>query len=176
MSTEEDLPKAEDELAAPTVDIEPRALETSSDDDDDGGEPDEDGHASSPIQFGYQRFVYGAYMAGAMFVAFLVAKIGHASWLRLEQWRPTFGDPRDEIVYPLAGLVGVFSALYFWRKPSSREFANEVAEELSKVTWPNKKEVWNSTTVVIVTTLAATLFFALMDQFWKYVTDRIFSS
>jgi preprotein translocase subunit SecE len=66
-------------------------------------------------------------------------------------------------------------ALYYWRKPTSRQYANEVAEELSKVTWPSRKEVTNSTTVVLFYTLFATVFFALMDQFWKYVTDKIYS-
>ena len=66
-------------------------------------------------------------------------------------------------------------ALYYWRKPESRQYANEVAEELSKVTLADRKEVTNSTTVVLFYTLFATVFFALMDQFWKYVTDKIYS-
>jgi len=59
--------------------------------------------------------------------------------------------------------------------PSWKPAANEVAEELSKVSWPDRKEVTSSTTVVLFYTLFATVFFALMDQFWKYVTDKIYS-
>jgi preprotein translocase subunit SecE len=131
--------------------------------------------AAAPMQLGYTRFVYAAYMAGAMLVSFLVAKIGHVGWYRLGQWKPEFGEPRDEIVYIAAGVIGCAVALYYWRKPESRQYANEVAEELSKVTWPSRKEVTNSTTVVLFYTLFATVFFALMDQFWKYVTDKIYS-
>jgi len=131
--------------------------------------------AASPLQLGYLRFVYAAYMAGAMLVAFLVAKTGHVAWYRLGQWKPELGEPRDEVVYVAAGIIGVMVALYYWRKPESRQYANEVAEELSKVTWPNRKEVTQSTTVVLFYTLFATVFFALMDQFWKYVTDKIYS-
>lgn len=131
--------------------------------------------AASPLQLGYTRFVYAAYMGGAMLVAFLVAKAGHLAWYRLGQWKPELGEPHDELVYLVAGLVGVSVALYYWRKPTSRQYANEVAEELSKVTWPSRKEVTNSTTVVLFYTLFATVFFALMDQFWKYVTDKIYS-
>lgn len=130
---------------------------------------------ASPMQLGYMRFVYAAYMAGAMLVGFLVAKLGHLAWYRLGQWKPEVGEPRDELLYVVSGLVGVMVALYYWRKPESRQYANEVAEELSKVTWPSRKEVTNSTTVVIFYTLFATVFFALMDQFWKYVTDKIYS-
>lgn len=187
MSTEEDLKKAEDhtadddadEAASSSGSEAPAALARSSSDEEAAlqgelaeGEHEEGAHA---LQLGYQRFVYAAYMAGAMLVAFLVAKIGHVSWYRLGQWKPEFGEPKDEIVYTVAAVVGVLVALYYWRKPSARQYANEVAEELSKVTWPSKKEVWNSTTVVILTTLFATVFFALMDQFWKYVTDKIYS-
>ena len=130
---------------------------------------------ASPMQLGYTRFVYAAYMAGAMLIAFLTAKIGHVAWYRLGQWKPELGEPRDEIVYVAASAVGVAIALYYWRKPEARQYANEVAEELSKVTWPSRKEVTNSTTVVLFYTLFATVFFALMDQFWKYVTDKIYS-
>ena len=131
--------------------------------------------AASPLQLGYLRFVYAAYMAGAMLIAFLVAKTGHVAWYRLGQWKPELGEPRDEVVYVVAGFIGVAVALYYWRKPESRQYANEVAEELSKVTWPSRKEVTGSTTVVLFYTLFATVFFALMDQFWKYVTDKIYS-
>ncbi len=139
-----------------------------------GAEGEED-PAAAPMQLGYMRFVYAAYMTGAMVVAFLVAKIGHVSWYRLGQWKPELGEPRDEILYAAAAVIGIGTAVYYWRKPDARQYANEVAEELSKVTWPSRKEVTNSTTVVVITTLFATVFFALMDQFWKYVTDKIYS-
>jgi preprotein translocase subunit SecE len=144
----------------------------------DATEPNEakrDANEEAPMQFGYKRFVYAAYMAGAMAVAFLVAKIGHAGWDRLNKWKPDFGEPQDEIVYSVAAIAGVVVAVYYWRRQSTRQYATEVAEELSKVTWPTKKEVQNSTAVVILTALFATVFFALMDQFWRFVTDKIYS-
>ena len=194
MATEEDLEKGKaDEESADQADESETAKPSSSKRADEKGEiraktqdeldAEEAGKAddaareaaASPMQLGYMRFVYAAYMAGAMLVAFLVARSGHLAWYRLGQWKPELGEPRDEIVYVTAGLVGVAVALYYWRKPESRQYANDVAEELSKVTWPSRKEVTNSTTVVLFYTLFATVFFALMDQFWKYVTDKIYS-
>ena len=64
--------------------------------------------------------------------------------------------------------------MHYWRKKEAREYATEVADELSKVTWPTKKEVQNSTLVVVLTTLFATVFFALMDQFWRFITDKVY--
>ena len=65
-----------------------------------------------------QRFVYAAYMAGAMLVAFLVAKVGH---LALVPPRPVEARARRAAAtsscYLVAGLVGVVVALYYWRKP-----------------------------------------------------------
>ncbi|MCL2725933.1 MAG: preprotein translocase subunit SecE [Polyangiaceae bacterium] len=178
MTTKEDLEKAEGAEEAESLEASVRAASREEDEVLDKVAPEEAYGAeveSAPLQFGYQRFVYAAYMAGAMAVAFLVAKIGHVSWYRLGQWKPDFGEPKDEIVYSVAGLIGVLVAVHYWRKPSARQYTTEVAEELSKVTWPTRKEVWNSTTVVILTTLFATVFFALMDQFWKFVTDKIYS-
>jgi preprotein translocase subunit SecE len=198
MATEEDLEKKHDEEegadeASESSGLEESAAEKPAKKDDDkldvrpktqdeldaeaAGRADDEAREAnaSPMQLGYLRFVYAAYMAGAMLVAFLVAKSGHLAWYRLGQWKPELGEPRDEVVYVVAGLIGVGVALYYWRKPESRKYANEVAEELSKVTWPSRKEVTGSTTVVLFYTLFATVFFALMDQFWKYVTDKIYS-
>ena len=185
MATEDDLEK--DEKKAAGEDADDKAEVRSELDDDEkaiaereavaAGKADDAAReaAATPMQLGYVRFVYAAYMAGAMLVGFLIAKASHVGWYRLGQWKPEFGEPRDEIVYVVSGLLGVGVALYYWRKPEARQYANEVAEELSKVTWPSRKEVTNSTTVVLFYTLFATVFFALMDQFWKYVTDKIYS-
>jgi preprotein translocase subunit SecE len=186
MATEEDLKKAEHEGADDAALEDARAeipaergLAKSEDElaAEAAGKADDEAREAeaSPLQLGYMRFVYATYMGGAMLVAFLVAKMAHVGWYRLGQWKPEFGEPRDEIVYVLAALVGGGVALYYWRKPESRQYATEVAEELSKVSWPNRKEVTNSTAVVLFYTLFATVFFALLDQFWKYVTDKIYS-
>lgn len=185
MATEEDLKKAaedesqEDEsedAASPSdqADDAKPAARTAEDAAVDE-EAEEDESVSAPVQLGYQRYVYAAYMAFAMLAAFLAAKIGHASWYRLGQWKAEIGEPKDELLYPIAGVIGVLIAVYYWRKPDSRQYANEVAEELSKVTWPSRKEVTNSTTVVVFTTVFATVFFALMDRFWSFITDKIYT-
>jgi len=186
MATEEDLKKAEDDSQEEESEAAPAPLakgaedETHSKADEDTAEA-KDAEAApaaeggAPVQLGYQRYVYAAYMAGALLSAFLVAKIGHAAWYRLGQWKPELGEPQDEVLFPIAGLIGVLIAVYYWRKQEARQYANEVAEELSKVTWPSRKEVTNSTTVVVLTTVFATVFFALMDRFWGFITDKIYT-
>jgi preprotein translocase subunit SecE len=184
MATEEDLEKAEakGEAGDDAADAEIQADDKHEKSEDEleaekAGRADDEAReaASSPVQLGFMRFVYAAYMGGAMLAAFLIAKIAHVSWYRLGQWKPELGEPQDELVYLASGVVGAGIAYYYWRKVEARQYATEVAEELSKVTWPSRKEVTNSTTVVLFYTLFATVFFALMDQFWKYVTDKIYS-
>ena len=184
MATEEDLEKAKEDAPKDEAAEPPSGRDTSirvkTEDELEaeraGKADDAEREANaSPLQLGYMRFVYAAYMAGAMLIAFLVARGGHLAWYKLGQWKPEFGEPRDEAVYLVAGAVGILVAVYYWRKPEARQYATEVAEELSKVTWPSRKEVVNSTAVVLFYTVFATVFFALMDQFWKYVTDKIYS-
>jgi preprotein translocase subunit SecE len=55
-------------------------------------------------------------------------------------------------------------------------WTSEVASELSKVTWPSKKEVTNSTLVVIAAGTFATVFLALLDRFWGFVTNLVYGT
>jgi preprotein translocase subunit SecE len=128
----------------------------------------------SPTQLGTKRFVYAAYFGGAIGIAFIVSKVIDFAWIKLQSYRPAVGDPRDEIVMSIAGLIGVSAALYYWNRTRARELAEQVATEMSRVTWPSRTEVTNGTFVVIVTTVVSTVFFALMDKFWGFVTNLVY--
>jgi preprotein translocase subunit SecE len=137
----------------------------------------EEDHEISPVaptQLGARRFVYAAYFAGAIGIAFISSKALDFAWLKLQNYQPSIGEPRDEIVMPLAGVIGGGAALYYWYRTRARQLAEEVAAEMSKVTWPSRTEVTNGTVVVIVTTLVSTVFFALMDKFWGFVTNLVY--
>jgi preprotein translocase subunit SecE len=138
------------------------------------GEPAGPIGAASPTQLGTRRFVYVGYFAGAIAIAFLASKLLDFAWLRLQSWKPAVGEPRDEVVMPVSALIGGGAALYYWNRTRARELAEEVAAEMSKVTWPTRTEVTNGTFVVIVTTVVSTVFFALMDKFWGFVTNLVY--
>jgi len=129
---------------------------------------------ASPSQLGTRRFVYAAYFAGAIAIAFLLSKVLDFAWYRLQTWKPQIGEPRDEIIMPVSALIGVVAAIYYWYRTRTRELAEQVANEMSKVTWPTRTEVTNGTFVVIVTTIISTVFFALMDRFWGFVTNLVY--
>jgi preprotein translocase subunit SecE len=130
--------------------------------------------AASPTQLGTRRFVYAGYFLGAIAIAFLTSKLLDFAWLKLQSWRPALGEPRDEVVMPIAGLIGALTALYYWHRTRARQLAEEVAAEMSKVTWPSRAEVTSGTFVVIVTTVVSTVFFALMDKFWGFLTNLVY--
>ena len=43
-------------------------------------------------------------------------------------------------------------------------FMQEVRQEVAKVTWPTRKEVWITTVMVLIMVAFASIFFLLVDQ------------
>jgi preprotein translocase subunit SecE len=139
-------------------------------------EPQLEGEGLAPSQLGTSRFVFATFFGGGILIAFMATKIGSTVWHALGRKWPTVGEPRDEWLYPAAIALGIAIPLYYFRRPDARQYAEEVAEELAQVTWPSKEEVTNSTVIVVMTTLVSTVFFALLDQFWRFVTDKIYGT
>ncbi len=142
--------------------------------DTDADAEDYDVSPVAPTQLGARRFVFAAYFAAAIGVAFITSKALDFAWLKLQNYKPIVGDPRDDIIMPLSGLIGAGAAVYYWFRTRARQLAEEVASEMSKVTWPDRTEVTNGTFVVIVTTVVSTVFFALMDKFWGFITNLVY--
>jgi preprotein translocase subunit SecE len=170
---DEKAPSGEEEVVGLEPTVEPKPIVET--------KPDDNGPApTAPVQLGYRRYVYAAYMAGAIAIAFLSTKVIDYAWFKTAQWKPGwFGqwvEPVDEVVVIAGGVIGVGVAIYYWRHKKVRTLIEEIAEELTRVTWPSRQEVTNSTTVVIIATAFATIFFALMDQFWLWVTKHVYGS
>lgn len=55
-----------------------------------------------------------------------------------------------------------------------REFLREARTELSKVTWPARKETIASTFVVLISVLVTTMFLGLVDFFLVKVMKAIY--
>jgi len=124
----------------------------------------------------FRRFVYAFYFAMAILIAFLLSKAERFVWEKLSLWKPILGEPRDEIIIFLAAILGGGTALYLWHRVEIRSMTEEMVSELSKVTWPKRQQVVNNTIVVAVTTIFATVFFALMDRFWSSMTDLVYGA
>ena len=53
-------------------------------------------------------------------------------------------------------------------------FYGDVKTELKKVTWPSKKEVYGTTTVVIITVFFFGFYLFLVDQLLRNMVSQIF--
>lgn len=77
----------------------------------------------------------------------------------------------------VSGVVGIVVAVgltgFLWRHPQVQTWANEVAAEVSKVTWPTWEETKQHTLVVIVFSIVISAVLASFDFFWKWLTDMI---
>ena len=200
MTTEEDIkdePKTADDPAdeGKQVDAEERAESTSlavrstgelsdvssaSDDAQAGeqGEEDDDeegDYAGTPAQLGAQRFVYAAYFAGAVAIAFLLSKA--FSFALDRGCRPLearFGEPRTR------------STMWYRRARRRRRRLllrtatrrrGTLAEEVAGAVEGHLAEPRRRRELHLRRprdTLVATAFFALMDRFWGFVTNLVY--
>jgi len=55
------------------------------------------------------------------------------------------------------------------------QFAQEVRQETSKVTWPTRKETWVTTIAVLIMVTLSALFFMLADQVLGYLVSLLLS-
>ena len=53
------------------------------------------------------------------------------------------------------------------------QLVQEVRQEVAKVTWPTKKEVWITTIAVLVMVTLASIFFMLADQLMGSIVSFI---
>ena len=53
------------------------------------------------------------------------------------------------------------------KKTSPAQFVRQVRQEMQKVTWPEKKDTFISSAIVIVLVILFSLFFLLTDQIWS---------
>ena len=60
-------------------------------------------------------------------------------------------------------------------KISPLQFFRQVKQEVKKVTWPTRKEVTGTSTMVIILVAIATLFFFFVDQILGWVVQIILS-
>jgi preprotein translocase subunit SecE len=58
-------------------------------------------------------------------------------------------------------------------RTSPAQFVREVRQELSKVTWPTRKELIVTTASVFAMAIAAALFFFMVDQIIAWIVQLI---
>ena len=83
-------------------------------------------------------------------------------------------ESRKTYSFIVSGVIALVVVLRTYRRPDVRAWSDGIASELGKVVWPKKKEVYNSTFVVILASVMATLYLALLDRLWAFVTNIVY--
>ena len=59
------------------------------------------------------------------------------------------------------------------KKTNPAQFVRQVRQELQKVTWPERRDVFISSAIVILLIVLFSLFFLLTDQIWSFSIKKI---
>lgn len=163
--------KASDLLAIPDqnlLEVEERSSDRPNDKAAAGEETD-----GTPSQLGATKYVHAAFFAAAILAAFLASKMLTSGWNRLAEWPAAvrllpallrYGEGERATFGMVGGvLVGAIALWQVYRHRNMRDWADEVAIELSRVTWPTREQVTNGTIVVLVASAVAAVYVSLLD-------------
>ena len=155
------------------------ASEDETSEDGDDGEGDQ-----GAAQLGSDRYVLAGFFASGMLGAYVLGRAiqtlwiwaGNRDWLSQPFPRLAAVSDDDKGVYGIliGGLVATIVVYRSYRRPDIRTWSDEVAAELAKVVWPNRKEVTSSTFIVIVASAFATIYLALLDRLWAFITNIVY--
>jgi preprotein translocase subunit SecE len=153
--------------------------------DADAEEAGEDG-AAAANQLGIRRYVMAGYFAAGMLAAYVLSRTFSAIWMTISnrEWfaqaLPALAAVSDDAKIEYSGIaalvIAVVATVRIYRRPGARAWSDDVAGELAKCVWPNKREVTSYTTVVIVVSLLSTAYLALLDRFYAFVTNIVYGN
>ncbi len=152
--------------------------------DGEDGEGEEGEEEVAAAHLGSERYVLAGFFAAGMLGAYVLGRALQALWINAsnKDWfsqnlpRLAAVSDDDKGMYGIivGGIVALFLVYRTYKKPDVRQWADEVAAELQKVVWPSRKDVYNSTFIVIVASTVATVYLALLDRLWAFVTNIVY--
>jgi preprotein translocase subunit SecE len=129
---------------------------------------EDEGHLGAGKRtIGLERWVQLGFMIAAIMLVWLFDHLINAIWY-------VFADPNESVVTAAAVVCGLIGSVILYRSAPVYGVVHGVAEELSKVAWPTRKETSSSTVVVVVTSIVAALMLFLFDSVWSAVTDLVY--
>ena len=175
-----------DENASDEGADEDTAAEDSADEDSADLAAEEGEDVVLPTQLGMQRYIFAAYFVGGMLVAYVIGRGVHGIWSHYSNRDffvsavPRLAAIPDETKQTYSTVLGALISLLFIvrtaRKPDVRRWSEDVTTEMAKVKWPTRKEVTNSTIVVITASALATTYLFLLDRLWAFVTGLVYGA
>jgi preprotein translocase subunit SecE len=145
-----------------------------------------EGESEGASTLGSERYVHAAFFLTGILVAYLASKTLALCWSELASWPAAVRavpqlvslteEQRDSYALMAGAGIGTLTVVQSYRKEKVRTWANEVAAELSKVTWPTREAVLNGTVVVVVASALATVYVALLDRIWSFLTTLVYGA
>jgi preprotein translocase subunit SecE len=142
--------------------------------------------AEAAEALGADKYVFASFFAAGIGVAYLVGKTLETIWNQLADaaWvvrKAAFllrfpEDERPSYTMLVGAVVGLLTTIWCLRRERLRRWAEDVALELSKVTWPKRETVTNGTIVVIAAGVFATVYIGLLDRLWGFVTMLVYGA
>ncbi len=123
---------------------------------------------------GLTKYVHVTYLVGTLVVGWLFVKITETIWTSLNLTFTAVPPPTNLLELIIGGGSAAALGIYLWRHPKVNSLVVEIVVELSKVSWPTRKELSASTVVVIVLSIIASIILGLFDFFWAWCTDLIY--
>lgn len=118
-----------------------------------------------------RKWTHVMFAVAGIVLAWLLAKCGEWAWVTIT------GSNRSGsgfFIGVVAVLIAAIATYIAWRNEQAFGFLNEVATELSKVSWPSRKETQAATVIVIVTVFIASAYLKLCDAVWSWFTGLIY--
>jgi preprotein translocase subunit SecE len=151
-------------------------------------ESDDEGVEEEQVagQLGSERYVLAGFFAAGILAAYVLGRSLAGVWMTVanKEWfaraLPTLASVPDDSKASygsvIAAVISLVVTYRVYKRADVRAWSDEVASELNKVKWPSKKEVSNSTTVVIVASLVATAYLTILDRFYAFVTNLFYGN
>ncbi len=118
---------------------------------------------------GVERYVQFGFIAMAGIIFWILDKVLVLVW---DIW----AEPNTTVVSAIAFASGVAVAVGLYFHPRLNSLATEVGIELSKVSWPTRKETYSATIIVLITSVIAAVYLGVLDFFWSAITDLIYQT
>jgi len=163
MSTEESLENRTNDEESTEEGLESTDLAASQDAPPEGEELEGAGKKT----LGIERWVQLVYVVVALTLIWLFDHIINGIWY-------LFADPNESIVTAGAVVAGIVGTIVLYGNKPVYGLIHDVADEMSRVSWPTRKETSQSTIVVVVTSIVAALMLFLFDSVWSAVTDLVY--
>lgn len=113
--------------------------------------------------------VHLMYLCGAVLLFYVLQ--WSIDWL----WGYFGKSPSEFTISMIAATSAVVMAIVMYRNDRIYNLANEVTQELKKVTWPNAKEVRSATIVVMVMSVLSAIILGLVfDGVWSKLTELVY--